>query len=201
MRLVIDGHGCDRARLPTPKVTRRFLDEFPSRIRMTKIVPPAVYTYHGPTPEDWGVSGFVIIAESRISAHAFPDRRCVNIDVFSCKGSTPTRQRRSSPTHAPRPARVGGNPCGASAPTPLSLWRPLHNPSSLQRRRESMRREAPLLSYPRATPCPRRRESMRRERAYPPLPLGEGPGVRVRPALESATPQRRTPRSISPPRR
>ena len=52
---------------------------------MTKITPPAVYTYHGPTPEDWGVSGFVIIAESHISVHTFPDRGYVNIDVFSCK--------------------------------------------------------------------------------------------------------------------
>ena len=85
MHLVIDGHGCDRARLSDAEQTRRFLDEFPSRIRMTKIVPPAVYTYHGPTPEDWGVSGFVIIAESHISVHTFPDRGYVNIDVFSCK--------------------------------------------------------------------------------------------------------------------
>ena len=40
----------------------------------------------------------------------------------------------------------------------LSLWRPLHNPSSLQRRRESRRREAPLLSYVSATSFPRKRE-------------------------------------------
>lgn len=85
MHLVIDGRGCDHAQLSDPERARRFLDEFPSLIRMTKIVPPAVYTYHGPTPEDWGVSGFVIIAESHISIHTFPDRAYVNIDVFSCK--------------------------------------------------------------------------------------------------------------------
>ena len=52
---------------------------------MTKISPPQVYTYRGKVPEDWGVSGFVIIAESHISIHTFPDRGYVNIDVFSCK--------------------------------------------------------------------------------------------------------------------
>ena len=85
MHLVIDGHGCDAAQLSDAERVRRFLDEFPDRISMTKITPPAVYTYRGPTPEDWGVSGFVIIAESHISVHTFPDREYVNIDVFSCK--------------------------------------------------------------------------------------------------------------------
>ena len=85
MHLVIDGHGCDVEQLSDPERVRRFLDEFPDRISMTKIVPPAVYTYRGPTPEDWGVSGFVIIAESHISVHTFPDRGYINIDVFSCK--------------------------------------------------------------------------------------------------------------------
>ncbi len=85
MHLVIDGRDCDPARLSDPETVRTFLDEFPDRIRMTKITPPAVYTYRGPTPEDWGVSGFVIIAESHISVHTFPDRGYVNIDVFSCK--------------------------------------------------------------------------------------------------------------------
>ena len=41
--------------------------------------------YIGSKPEDWGISGFVLIAESHISIHTFPERRYVNIDIFSCK--------------------------------------------------------------------------------------------------------------------
>ncbi len=63
----------------------RFLDEYPPSIGMTKIASPAVYTYHGPKPQDWGISGFVLIAESHISIHTFPQRGYINIDVFSCK--------------------------------------------------------------------------------------------------------------------
>ena len=74
MHLVIDGHGCDAEQLSDQERVRRFLDEFPDRIGMTKIAVPAVHLYHGPVPEDWGVSGFVIIAESHISVHTFPDR-------------------------------------------------------------------------------------------------------------------------------
>lgn len=85
MHLVVDGYGGDSEKLKDVDLIYRFLDEYPSSIGMTKIVPPQVYTYHGQKPEDWGVSGFVIIAESHISIHTFPDRGYVNIDIFSCK--------------------------------------------------------------------------------------------------------------------
>ena len=85
MHLVVDGYGAAPEKLQDTDLVYRFLDEYPQAIGMTKIVPPQVYTYHGKTPEDWGVSGFVIIAESHISIHTFPDRQYVNIDIFSCK--------------------------------------------------------------------------------------------------------------------
>ncbi len=85
MHLVIDGYGADSAMLEDTEAIRRFLDEYPDAIGMTKITPPHVYTYVGQNPEDVGVSGFVLIAESHISVHTFPKRNYVNIDVFSCK--------------------------------------------------------------------------------------------------------------------
>ena len=85
MHLVVDGYEADPGKLTDTDLVYRFLDECPDAIGMTKIVPPQVYSYHGKTPEDWGLSGFVIIAESHISVHTFPDRGYVNIDIFSCK--------------------------------------------------------------------------------------------------------------------
>ena len=85
MHLAIDGLGAKAAILQDVVLVQRFLNEYPDAIGMTKVAPPQVYTYHGKVPEDWGVSGFVIIAESHISVHTFPDRGYVNIDVFSCK--------------------------------------------------------------------------------------------------------------------
>ena len=85
MHLVIDGFGCDYSQAGDPEYVRKFLDSFPESIEMTKISSPLVTVYHGKHAEDWGVSGFVIIAESHISVHTFPDRSHINIDVFSCK--------------------------------------------------------------------------------------------------------------------
>ena len=85
MHLVVDGYGADPGKLTDEDLLFAFLDEYPAAIGMTKMIAPQVYTYRGRTPEDWGLSGFVLIAESHISVHTFPDRGYVNIDVFSCK--------------------------------------------------------------------------------------------------------------------
>ena len=89
MHLVVDGYGADPEKLKDEGLIYRFLDGYPSAIGMTKIIPPQVHTYHGKVPEDWGVSGFVLIAESHISVHTFPDRGYINIDIFSCKEFDP----------------------------------------------------------------------------------------------------------------
>ena len=85
LHLVIDGYGAPKEKLGDTDLVYGFLHEYPHAIGMTKIVPPQVYTYHGKTAEDWGVSGFVLIAESHISIHTFPERQYVSIDIFSCK--------------------------------------------------------------------------------------------------------------------
>jgi len=85
MHLIVDGFGGDPARLQNAELIHHFLDTYPAAIGMTKIAPAKVFTYIGVKPEDWGVSGFVIIAESHISVHTFPERRYVNVDIFSCK--------------------------------------------------------------------------------------------------------------------
>lgn len=85
MHLIIDGHGANPQSIQDEELIYNLLDDYPSRIGMTKVAPPFVFRYVGPKPEDWGISGFVLIAESHISIHTFPERRFVNIDVFSCK--------------------------------------------------------------------------------------------------------------------
>jgi S-adenosylmethionine decarboxylase len=86
MHLTIDGFGGSPEKLSSEELVRGLLDCLPERIGMTKISAPHVQRYVGEKPEDWGVSGFVLIAESHISIHTFPDHGHVWVDVFSCKG-------------------------------------------------------------------------------------------------------------------
>ncbi len=85
MHLIIDGFGANRKMLESEDMIYDLLDRYPSQIGMTKVAPPQVFKYIGSKPDDWGISGFVLIAESHISIHTFPERCYVNIDIFSCK--------------------------------------------------------------------------------------------------------------------
>ncbi|MGA7878903.1 MAG: adenosylmethionine decarboxylase [Desulfoferrobacter sp.] len=85
VHLMVDGYGCDRSALEDINLIYKFLDEYPEQMDMTKIMPPYVFRYNGSVPEDWGVSGFVLIAESHISLHTFPEKQYLSLDMFSCK--------------------------------------------------------------------------------------------------------------------
>ena len=85
LHLTMDGYGGSPEQLANLDAIYEFLEHCPDLIHMTKIMPPYVFKYHGKVPEDWGVSGFVLIAESHISIHTFPERRYLSLDIFSCK--------------------------------------------------------------------------------------------------------------------
>jgi len=85
MHLIIDGYNDNKEILQDETFLRQMLDSIPARIGMTKITDPYIFRYVGNKPEEWGISGFVFIAESHISFHTFVERSYINIDVFSCR--------------------------------------------------------------------------------------------------------------------
>lgn len=82
---MLDGYECNRERLEDISLIYNFLSEYPAEIGMTKIMPPYVFRYDSKNPRDWGISGFVLIAESHISIHTFPEKNYLSLDIFSCK--------------------------------------------------------------------------------------------------------------------
>ena len=93
MHLVIDGYGADPGYISDEGRILTFLQEYPHAISMTPISLPQVRTFRGKVSTDWGVSGFILIAESHISVHTFPDRGYVNVDIFSCKYFNPEKAK------------------------------------------------------------------------------------------------------------
>lgn len=83
--LILDGYGGTKKKLESLTLIYSFLDTYPARMGMTKIMPPYVFRYTGVKPEDWGLSGVVLIAESHISIHTFPEKNFLSVDLFSCK--------------------------------------------------------------------------------------------------------------------
>lgn len=62
-----------------------FLYNLPDKIGMTRITQPYVFPYSGLVPEDEGITGVTIIAESHISIHTFSKKNYAFMDIFSCK--------------------------------------------------------------------------------------------------------------------
>ena len=86
MHLLVDGYTSDNDLLKDARKISGLLNAIPGEIGMTRISEPIVTEYlDEASSTDWGLSGFVLIAESHISIHTFPERDYVNVDVFSCK--------------------------------------------------------------------------------------------------------------------
>jgi len=82
---MIDLFGCNPKVLANEALLRRVLDEYPTRIGMEKVSPVELRDIKTSNPLDDGFSGFVIIATSHVSLHAWPPYGMVNIDIFSCE--------------------------------------------------------------------------------------------------------------------
>ncbi len=83
--LIIDGSRCDTRKLGDRILVEQILAEYPTAIGMTKIGGPYMFEYQAPDPAYSGISGLVVIAESHIAIHTFPELDYFTMDVFSCK--------------------------------------------------------------------------------------------------------------------
>jgi len=63
----------------------RWLEELALRTGLNPIYGPVVVEFPSPDPQKSGLTGFVVIAESHIAIHTYPETRKVFIDIFSCR--------------------------------------------------------------------------------------------------------------------
>jgi S-adenosylmethionine decarboxylase len=85
VHLMLELYGCRREILENEPLLRRVLDEYPGRVDMQRVSPVHLYDIETSNPLDAGMSGFVVIAQSHISMHAWPEYGEVDIDICSCK--------------------------------------------------------------------------------------------------------------------
>jgi len=85
VHLMLELYGCDRHILLDEALVHWVLDEYPAHVDMEKVSPVHLYQIEPSNPLDAGLSGFVVIAQSHISLHAWPEYGEVDIDICSCK--------------------------------------------------------------------------------------------------------------------
>ncbi len=85
LHVMLDLYGCNPNLLANEAFLRGVLDQYPTRIGMQKVGPVELRYIKTNNPSDDGYSGFVIIATSHVSLHAWAPYGMVNIDIFSCE--------------------------------------------------------------------------------------------------------------------
>lgn len=73
-------HGCSRELLEKAEVLKRILNKTVSEVNFNK-VGETFYQF-----EPTGATGVILLAESHISVHTWPERGSAAIDIFSCSG-------------------------------------------------------------------------------------------------------------------
>ena len=85
LHLTLDLKHCNKNKLKDSSFVYDFLSKFPGIIGMHKITLPYVVKWLDKFSKGTeGISGFVMIAESHISVHTFPDQDYAFVDIFSC---------------------------------------------------------------------------------------------------------------------
>jgi S-adenosylmethionine decarboxylase len=87
--LLLDLIGCDKTTLENPTLLYSLFDKIITAINMTPLTAPSVLKCDYPKcpkPEDWGYTGQIVIVESHICFHTWPEYRKISIDISSCKG-------------------------------------------------------------------------------------------------------------------
>lgn len=86
IHLMFDGYNADAALLADKEHLTRLLTEIPQKMGMHTISDPTVIEVGPLNKKDpGGISGFILIAESHISYHTFPNRRFVTADIYTCQ--------------------------------------------------------------------------------------------------------------------
>lgn len=75
---VANADGCSTAAV-TEAVLLRALNAVPVALGLSPVAPPITHVH-----PDGSVAGVVLIAESHMSLHGYPDRKLLHIDLFSC---------------------------------------------------------------------------------------------------------------------
>ena len=83
--VMIDIYECDATLLADEHLLHSVLHDYPDVIGMERVSEVMLRDIKTSDPLDDGMSGFVIIATSHVSLHAWPPYGMVNLDIFSCE--------------------------------------------------------------------------------------------------------------------
>lgn len=78
---LIDAYGCDPDALRDPHRLGALFDRVVAELGLTPVAPPSWHRF----PPPGGITGFVMLAESHLACHTFPEFGTICLNVFCCR--------------------------------------------------------------------------------------------------------------------
>ena len=78
---VIDAHGCDPAALTDQVLLGALFDRLIAELQLTPVAPQAWHAF----ATTGGLTGFIMLAESHLTCHTFPEFGSICLNVFCCR--------------------------------------------------------------------------------------------------------------------
>lgn len=78
---VIEAHGCDPVSLANPNCLERLFTELVDGMQLHPVRPALWHVF----PAPGGVTGLLLLSESHLACHTFPEFRSLCLNVFCCR--------------------------------------------------------------------------------------------------------------------
>ncbi len=83
--LIVDAYGIEEKKLKNFRTIRSLLKTLPKKFKMRPLGNAVVKKVSTDYYPNWGISGFIMLCESHISIHTWPEEGYMTMDVYSCK--------------------------------------------------------------------------------------------------------------------
>lgn len=83
--LAVDAYGCDAARLRSSEALSAVFDAVVGELALRPLAPARWHAF----PGAGGVTGFLLLAESHLAVHTFPERGFAAFDLYCCRPREP----------------------------------------------------------------------------------------------------------------
>ena len=77
---VVEAFGCDAARLADPSALGALVDDLVAALGLRPVAPAVWHAF----PAPGGVTGVVLLAESHLALHTFPEHASICVNLFCC---------------------------------------------------------------------------------------------------------------------
>jgi len=82
---VVEAHGCDAERLADPDVLRALFARLVTALDLHPVAPAQWHAFPAMNGAKGGVTGMIMLAESHLTVHTFPEHGSLCLNLFCCR--------------------------------------------------------------------------------------------------------------------